>query len=138
LSHDTTSNGLPHNTISPNPAKRLAFRMPSAVYALLRAASNFSASAANRRAVFSIGLRKLGFSIFFARSPSWCAIARQAVAAVASSASVSSRGMRPILALRYRHVHAVRGSVPDCMREPCEIIQMLAHSRPDLYDLSVV
>jgi hypothetical protein len=41
--------------------------------------------------------RVVGFSIFLARSLSWYAIARQAVAAVASSASESSSGVRKIL-----------------------------------------
>lgn len=49
------------------------------------------AAAVARRALVSSGPRIVGFSIFFARSPSWYAIARQAVAAVASSASVRSR-----------------------------------------------
>jgi hypothetical protein len=64
----------------------------------LRAASSFSARAANRCAFASSGGRKDGFSSFLARSPSWYAIARHAVAAVASSASVRSRGMEAIFA----------------------------------------
>ena len=39
----------------------------------------------------------VGFSIFFARSPSWYARARHACAAVASSESVKSMGMREFL-----------------------------------------
>ena len=39
--------------------------------ATLRAASNFTARAAYRRALLSSGPRMVGFSIFFARSPSW-------------------------------------------------------------------
>jgi hypothetical protein len=42
-----------------------------------------------RRELLSSGPRIVGFSSFFARSLSWYAIARQAVAAVASSASVA-------------------------------------------------
>ena len=41
------------------------------IYRFLRRASNFSARAANRRALVSSGTRNVGFSIFFARSPSW-------------------------------------------------------------------
>ena len=65
----------------------------------LRAASSFFARAANRCAFASSGPRRVGFSNFLARSPSWYAIARHAVAAVASSASVRSGGMRAILLL---------------------------------------
>ena len=94
----------------------------------LRAASSFSAKAAKRLALLSGTPRIVGFSIFFARSPSWYAIARQAVAAVAQFGVGQVEGHGPIVALLHRRVHSVRDRVPTCIRTKGALIQMLAQS----------
>jgi hypothetical protein len=73
-----------------------------------RACSNFSA-----RAVSQAARAMSGFPSFSParHRPS----PRQAVAAVASSASVRSRGMQHMVTPLRRRVHAVRGSVYRCM-----------------------
>jgi hypothetical protein len=96
------------------------------------ASHGFSANAANRLALCSSGPCNVGSLSSSHAKPSWYAIARQAVAAVASSASVRSRGIRTIVALLRSSVHAVRGGVDECMSALDRAIQVVAGESTDV------